>query len=83
MRTFTGLTEAEVGGDAVLYSWDLVRQHEEVLGGKARVKTATKKRLNKQLARSKLQTAHFSMTAAREGRSWRAGERARLRRTEA
>ena len=42
MRTITGLTEAEVGKDAVLYSWDLVRQHEEVLGGKARVKTATK-----------------------------------------
>ena len=31
-------------------------------------------RLNKQLARSKLQTAHVSMTAAREGRSWRASE---------
>ena len=30
--------------------------------------------LNKQLALSKLQTAHVSMTAAREGRSWRASE---------
>ena len=42
MGTITGLTEAEVGGGAVLYSGDLVRQLEVVLGGKARVKTATK-----------------------------------------
>ena len=43
-------------------------------GRKSKRKNSDEKRLNKQLALSKLQTAHVSMTAAREGRSWRASE---------
>ena len=43
-------------------------------GRKSESENSDEKRLNKQLARSKLQTAHVSMRAAHEGRSWRASE---------
>ena len=43
-------------------------------GRKWRVKQQRRKRLNKQLARSKLQTVRVSMTTARKGRSSRASE---------
>ena len=75
MRTITGLMEAEVGGDTLnctLKTWfgRLKTGWAESESTKQR-----RKRLNKQLARSKLpQTVCVSMTAAREGRSLQASE---------
>ena len=43
-------------------------------GRKSESKNSDEKRLNKQLALSKLQTAHVSMTAAHEGRTQWASE---------
>ena len=47
------------------------KQGDEVL---KEMKKGGWERLNKQLALSKLRTAHVSMTATREGRSWQASE---------